>query len=314
MISAEEGNTKETIMPAYQREGFTLYKEDNLKVMRTIPDNSVDMVFADPPYMISKADWDVSQGFEADTAFHERWITECKRILKPEGTIWITGTHHSIHQCGFLLQKNEFKILNDISWYKPHKKREVFSRVFVPAHETILWAKKDKDARHYFNQQAMKGEYFPNDFLNKSDEQVHTVWSIMPRTYSEKLQGCHPTQKPVALLRRIVLASTKPGDTIFDPFNGGGTTGIAVASIGKRKYIGCDLGKEYIDLTVRRYEALLLHKPNKPIYKDLNHEKPKIIATMERWNALQQIRHREIKKEIKLYLHLRSHLLSLKQR
>lgn len=281
MISAEEGNNaNNTIKPAYQRDGFTLYNEDNLKVMRTIPDNSVDMVFADPPYMISKADWDVSQGFEADTAFHERWITECKRILKPEGTIWITGTHHSIHQCGFLLQKNEFKILNDISWYKPHKKREVFSRVFVPAHETILWAKKDKNARHYFNQQAMRGEYFPNDFLNKSDEQVHTVWSIMPRTFPEKLQGCHPTQKPVALLRRIVLASTKPGYTIFDPFNGGGTTGIAVAQIGNRNYIGCDLGKEYIDLTVRRYREVQRCKRSQELHYVRNKNISKTIENL----------------------------------
>lgn len=247
---------KKIITPAYSKENFTLYNEDNLKVMGTFPDNSVDMIFADPPYMISKAEWDVSHGFEADLAFHERWITECRRILKPEGTIWITGTHHSIHQCGYLLQKKEFNILNDIAWYKPHKKKEFSHSAFVHAHETILWAKKDKDARHYFNQQAMSSMYFPGDFLQKKDERMHTVWSIFPRTLAEKQQGCHPTQKPVALLRRIVLASTKPGDVIFDPFNGGGTTGIAVASIGKRKYIGCDLSKEYIDLTVRRYEEL----------------------------------------------------------
>lgn len=102
----------------------------------------------------------------------------------------------------------------------------------------------------------MSGEYFQSDRFRLKDERMHTVWSIMPRTDAEMREGSHPTQKPVALLRRIVLASTRPGDTIFDPFNGGGTTGIAVASIGKRKYIGCDQSKEYIDLTVRRFEAI----------------------------------------------------------
>jgi site-specific DNA-methyltransferase (adenine-specific) len=255
MISTEHNNRRE-IKPAYEREGFTLYNEDNIKVMNTIPDSSVDMIFADPPYFIAKGDWDISKGFENDLAFQERWIAECRRVLKPEGTIWITGTHHSIHQCGYLLQKLDYKILNDIAWHKPHKKRDMFSRVFLPAHETILWARKDRNATHYFNHYAMNGEWFQNDVLRNPGERMQTVWSIMPRTDAERKEGTHPTQKPVALLRRIVLASTKPGATILDPFNGGGTTGIAVASLGKRKYIGCDLNREYIDLTVRRYEEL----------------------------------------------------------
>jgi site-specific DNA-methyltransferase (adenine-specific) len=280
------------IQPIYAKEGFTLYNEDNLKVMQSMPANSVDMVFADPPYMISKADWDISRGFEGDMTFHDHWITECRRILKPEGTIWITGTHHSIYQCGYLLQKNEFKMLNDITWHKPHKKRDMFTRVFVPAHETVLWARKDKDARHYFNHYAMNGQYF-QDILRKKDERMHTVWTIMPRLDNEMMQGSHPTQKPVALLRRIVLASTRPGDTIFDPFNGGGTTGIAVASLGKRKYIGCDLSKEYIDLTIRRYEALKLDAPAKSIAKPLV-EKTEAKLIQNRLKELQQVRDKEI--------------------
>ncbi|MCZ2129695.1 MAG: site-specific DNA-methyltransferase [Bacteroidia bacterium] len=243
--------------------------------MSRFPDNYLDMIFADPPYMLSndgftcqngrmvsvnKGKWDKSNGFNDDLEFHETWIKECKRVLKPEGTIWISGTYHSIYQCGFLLQKLGFHLLNDITWFKPNASPNLSCRFFTASHETVLWARKDKKAKHYFNYEAMKNGRFPEDNIKKPDLQMRSVWSIPTPAPSEKLFGKHPTQKPLALLKRIVKASTKSGDIIFDPFNGGGTTGIASAIIGERKYIGCDLNKEYIDLTIKRYETLKANK------------------------------------------------------
>jgi site-specific DNA-methyltransferase (adenine-specific) len=143
-----------------------------------------------------------------------------------------------------------------ISWFKPNAAPNLSCRFFTASHETVLWARKDKKAKHHFNYEAMKNGNFPEDNIKKPDLQMRSVWSIPTPSPSEKLFGKHPTQKPLALLKRIVLASTKPNDIIFDPFNGGGTTGIASTLIGQRKYIGCDLNQEYLDLTIKRYEAI----------------------------------------------------------
>lgn len=260
------------IQPYFQRERFCLYHHDCLEVMRRIPDNSIDMVFSDPPYNLSnggitchsgrmvcvdKGSWDKSKGFANDVEFHERWITECRRILKPEGTIWISGTLHSIYQCGYLLQKLGFHILNDIIWLKPNAAPNLACTTFAHSHETLLWARKDKKARHTFNYRLMKEGYFPEDKLKVPNKQMRSVWSIPTPTPSEKAFGKHPTQKPLALLQRIILASTKPNDIILDPFNGSGTTGVACEHIGDRYYIGIEAEKEYIDITIKRYEGLL---------------------------------------------------------
>lgn len=265
---------QQSIKPVFKTNDFALYNEDSLEVMNRFPDNYVDMIFADPPYMLSndgfscqngrmvsvnKGKWDKSNGFEEDLKFHDTWIRECKRILKPEGTIWISGTYHSIYQCGFLLQKNNFHLLNDITWFKPNASPNLSCRFFTASHETLLWARKDKKAKHYFNYEAMKKGDFPEDKIKKPELQMRSVWSIPTPSPSEKEFGKHPTQKPLALLKRIVLSSTKPGDIIFDPFNGGGTTGIAAMQIGKRKYIGCEIDRNFIDLTVKRYEALKMN-------------------------------------------------------
>lgn len=270
-----QNGVQRSIKPIYKTDDFALYNDDSLEVMSRFPDNYLDMIFADPPYMLSndgftcqngrmvsvnKGKWDKSNGFNDDLEFHETWIKECKRVLKPEGTIWISGTYHSIYQCGFLLQKLGFHLLNDITWFKPNASPNLSCRFFTASHETVLWARKDKKAKHYFNYEAMKNGRFPEDNIKKPDLQMRSVWSIPTPAPSEKLFGKHPTQKPLALLKRIVKASTKSGDIIFDPFNGGGTTGIASAIIGERKYIGCDLNKEYIDLTIKRYETLKANK------------------------------------------------------
>jgi site-specific DNA-methyltransferase (adenine-specific) len=254
----------------YKTDNVALYNDDCLEVMAKFPDNYVDMIFADPPYMLSndgftcqngrmvsvnKGKWDKSKGFDEDIKFHETWISECKRVLKPEGTIWISGTYHSIHQCGFLLQKLDYHLLNEIAWFKPNAAPNLSCRFFTASHETLLWARKDKKAKHSFNYEAMKNGNFPEDPMKKPHLQMRSVWSIPTPAPSEKEFGKHPTQKPLALLQRIIQASTKDGDIIFDPFNGGGTTCIASATIGNRKYIGCDINREYVELTIKKHLA-----------------------------------------------------------
>lgn len=266
-----DGAEGKVIEPAFQEADFSLYHADCLEVMKRIPENSIDMIFADPPYNLSnggitchsgkmvcvdKGSWDKSKGFTADVAFHERWISECRRILKPEGTIWISGTLHSIYQCGYLLQKLDFHILNDIIWFKPNAAPNLACTTFAHSHETLLWARKEKKARHTFQYKLMKEGSFPEDKLKIPGKQMRSVWFIPTPTPNEKTFGKHPTQKPLALLRRIILASTKPHDIVLDPFNGSGTTGIACKQIGKRYYIGIDTEREYIDITIKRYKEV----------------------------------------------------------
>jgi site-specific DNA-methyltransferase (adenine-specific) len=270
-ISKYEAEEKESFHPAFKTDDFCLYNADCLAVMSRFPDNYVDMIFADPPYMLSnngftchagrmvsvnKGKWDKSKGFEEDLKFHETWISECKRILKPEGTIWISGTLHSIFQTGYLLQKLDFHILNDISWFKPNAAPNLSCTVFAHSHETLLWARKDKKARHTFNYKAMKEGSFPEDRIKNPDKQMRSVWSIPTPSTEEKVFGKHTTQKPIKLLKRIITASTKDNDIILDPFNGGGTTGIACQLIRNRKYVGIEIEKKYIDLTLKRYNQL----------------------------------------------------------
>jgi site-specific DNA-methyltransferase (adenine-specific) len=267
---------KHIVKPVFKTDDIALYNEDCLEVMSRFPNNYVDMIFADPPYMLSndgitcqagkmvsvnKGNWDKSNGFEKDLLFHQKWISECKRILKPEGTIWISGTNHSIYQCGYLLQKLNFHILNDIAWYKPNAAPNLACTTFAHSHETILWAKKDKKARHVFNYEKMKTGTFLEDKIKAPNKQMRSVWSIPTPPLSEKEFGKHPTQKPLALLKRIILASTKEGNIILDPFNGSGTTGIASNIIGNRKYIGIDINEDYIKLTIKRLN-LLTNKTN----------------------------------------------------
>jgi len=268
---AENRGTK-SIKPVYKTHDTALYNDDCMEVMARFPDNYVDMIFADPPYNLSnggvtchagkmvsvnKGKWDKSNGFQSDVEFHEKWISECKRILKAEGTIWISGTNHSIYQCGFLLQKLGFHILNDISWFKPNAAPNLACTTFAHSHETLLWAKKDKKAKHIFNYDKMKNGLFPEDKMKSPDKQMRTVWSIPTPAQSEKEFGKHPTQKPLALLKRIVLSSTNNGCLILDPFNGGGTTALAAKIIGNRKYIGIDIDKDFIQLTENRLNRLI---------------------------------------------------------
>lgn len=257
--------------PYFKEDGFELYHGDSLKLLKKFPDGSVDMVFADPPYFLSnggisvksgkmvivdKGEWDKSNGFDNDAAFFDAWIGEIKRILKPSGTIWISGTYHSIYLCGYILGKHDYKILNDIAWYKPNAAPNLSRRYFTASHETILWAKPDKKARHTFNYDLTRDGDWPEDKMKVPNKQMRSVWSINSVPPSEKKHGKHPTQKPLKLLERIVLSSTNPGDVILDPFTGSSTTGLASRKHG-RKFIGIDIEKEYLDLSIKRFQDII---------------------------------------------------------
>jgi site-specific DNA-methyltransferase (adenine-specific) len=255
------------IKPYYSSDNSVIFNRDCLEILSRISENSIDMIFADPPYMLSnngftcqngrmvnvnKGKWDKSKGFEEDTKFHDTWIASCRRALKPEGTIWISGTYHSIYQCGYILQKNDFHILNDIAWFKPNAAPNLSCRFFTASHETIIWARKDKKAKHTFNYDMMKNGLFPEDKMKKENTQMRSVWSIPTPKNREKEFGKHPTQKPMDLLLRIIKASTNSGDIILDPFNGSGTTGVASLLAGGRYYIGSEIDVDYCQLTAQR--------------------------------------------------------------
>ena len=249
-----------------------LYLGDCLEILDKLPEDSIDMIFADPPYNLSndgftcqngkmvsvnKGKWDKSKGVEEDFEFHRIWVAKCRRVLKPSGTIWISGTYHSIYACGFALQIEKFHLLNDIAWFKPNASPNLSCRFFTASHETILWARKDKKAKHIFNYEAMKDGRFTGDFIKKDNKQMRSVWAIGTPKAEEKIFGKHPTQKPLALLDRIVIASTNQGDLILDPFMGGGTTGVCALKHG-RNFVGIEREEEFFDLARKRVEKALL--------------------------------------------------------
>ena len=278
---APEENKKDTKITEtyYDKPGFKLFRGDCLDILASVPENSVDMVFADPPYLLSsggftvhagrrvsvnKGEWDKSGGLKKDFKFHLDWIKAARRVLKPGGTIWISGTYHSIYQCGFALQAAGFHILNDISWFKPNASPNLSCRFFTASHETLIWARKDKKAKHTFNYDLMKNGNWPADFIKKSGSQMRSVWAVGTPKVIEKRFGKHPTQKPEDLLKRIVLASTNKGDLVVDPFTGSSTTGIAAYLLG-RNFIGIDTDKNYLDLSIKRFDELDRNLKNKLI-------------------------------------------------
>ena len=242
---------------------FSLINGDTFKVLKKIEDKTFDIIFADPPYFLSnngitcsggkmisvnKGDWDKSLTLKEKHTFNKRWIKECYRILKDTGTIWISGTLHNIYSIGMALEESGFKILNNITWQKTNPPPNLACKTFTHSTETILWARKDlKNVKYTFNYDAMK--------QMNANKQMKDVWTTSLTKPSEKKQGKHPTQKPLEILDKIILASTKENDLILDPFCGSSTTGISAVKLA-RKYIGIDNEKEYLDLSIRRYEEL----------------------------------------------------------
>ncbi len=232
-----------------------------LIVQNTTAQNTIgcaDMIFADPPYFLSnggiscksgkqvsvdKGSWDKSLGAEQNHEFNLEWLSLCQQLLKPNGTIWVSGTSHVIFSIGYAMQQLGFKLLNDIIWEKPNPPPNLACRNFTHATETVLWAAKNAKSKHYFNYSLMK-KY-------NADKQMKSVWRFTAPKPSEKIFGKHPTQKPLELLRRCIEASTNEGDLIFDPFMGSGTTGVAAIEL-QRKFHGTELEIEFINLAKLR--------------------------------------------------------------
>lgn len=245
----------------YSAKNVRIYKGDVIATLKEFPEQCIDLIFADPPYNLSnggftchagkrvsvnKGKWDKSKGIEEDFQFHYDWIEACRRVLKPNGSLWISGTYHSIYVCGFALQKQGWHLINDICWFKPNAAPNLACRMFTASHETLLWVRKDKKAKHYFDYDLVKNRDWNDDFIKKPNKQMRSVWAITTPKNSEKKYGKHPTQKPEALLERIVLACSQESDIILDPFCGSATTGVA-ALRSNRKFVGIDAEQEYLD-------------------------------------------------------------------
>ncbi len=236
----------------------TLLHGDSLELLAAMPEESFDLIFADPPYFLSnggstcksgrrakvnKGDWDKSRGVEDNHAFNRKWLEACQRLLTPNGTIWVSGTSHVIYSVGFAMQQLGFKMLNEIIWQKPNPPPNLSCRYFTHSTETVLWASKGRKSKHHFEYARMRE-------IN-GGKQMKSVWTMTAPKKSEKSHGKHPTQKPIALLERILEAACPPEGSVLDPFNGSGTTGVAAARAGF-SYVGIDQQEDYLDLTRNR--------------------------------------------------------------
>src|SRR5690554_4378589 len=253
-------------LPASQPEWLnTIIKGDCVAALNRLPEKSVDVVFADPPYNLQLEgelrrpdqsrvdavddDWDRFDSFAAYDAFTRAWLLAVRRVLKPNGTIWVIGSYHNIFRVGAIMQDLGFWVLNDVVWRKSNPMPNFRGRRFQNAHETMIWASRDREAKGYvFNYEAMKAA---ND-----DVQMRSDWLFPICTGKERLKNAngdklHPTQKPEALLARVMLSSTKPGDVVLDPFFGSGTTGAVAKRLGPH-FVGVEREQAYIDAALDR--------------------------------------------------------------
>ncbi len=230
---------------------------DCVAAMRTLPDASVDLVFADPPYNLQLGgdlnrpdgshvdavtdEWDRFDSFAAYDAFSKAWLAECRRVLKPDGALWVIGSYHNIYRLGATLQDLGFWILNDIVWRKTNPMPNFRGTRFTNAHETLIWASQGEKARYHFNYRAMKTL---NDELQMRSDWTFPICAGGERLKDEQGHKAHPTQKPEALLYRVLLATTEKGDVVLDPFFGTGTTGAIAKRLG-REWIGCEREEAY---------------------------------------------------------------------
>jgi modification methylase len=237
---------------------------DCIELMRMLPAGSVDCIFADPPYNLQlrgelrrpddslvdglDEDWDRFADPAGYDAFTRAWLTECRRLLRKDGTIWVIGTYHNVFRLGACLQDLGFWLLNDVIWRKANPMPNFRGRRFTNAHETLIWAARGRDSRYRFNYQAMKA-------LN-DDTQMRSDWLIPLCTGAERLRNAHglklhPTQKPEALLHRVLLSCTNPGDIVLDPFLGSGTTAVVATRLG-RHFIGIERHPAYVEAAWKR--------------------------------------------------------------
>ena len=243
---------------------FNLLKGDAMKLLPQF-EHKFDMVFADPPYFLSnnglsiqngqivsvnKGEWDKSEGFDFVNDFNRQWLSKIRDKMKDDATIWISGTIHNIFSIGQILTELDFKILNIITWEKNNPPPNFSCRFFTHSTEQIIWARKKEKVPHYFNYELMKR-------LN-GNKQMKDVWKLPAIAPWEKSCGKHPTQKPLSVLTRLILASTKPNAWILDPFTGSSTTGIA-ANLANRKFLGIDQEEEF--LTISKNRKLEIENP-----------------------------------------------------
>ncbi len=263
---------------AERGDGWALVRGDCLEALERLAPGSVDLVFADPPYHLSnggttcrggrrasvdKGAWDVSRGVDGDHAFQRRWLEACRRVLKPSGTLWVSGTQHVIFSVGFALQELGYHLLNTVTWYKPNAAPNLACRFFTHSTEILLWASplRQRPLAHRFNYREMKarnGGKQMRDLWEIAERPApggaQVVWSVPTPGPREKLLGRHPTQKPLALLERVLAASASPGDLVLDPFCGSGTTGLAALAAGCR-FLGIERDAAYVDLAALRIRA-----------------------------------------------------------
>lgn len=262
---------------------YKLYRGDSLELLPLLPPRSVDLIFADPPYFLSnggftcksgrrakvdKGDWDASAGVSADHQFTTDWLAACQRVLKPSGTIWVSGTQHVIFSVGFAMQSLGYKLLNTVTWYKPNASPNLSCRYFTHSTELLIWAAPHpvRPLPHTFAYRAMKeangGKQMRDVWAlprpseeELADDGEGRIWTIPTPGKTERSAGRHPTQKPLALLRRVVEASCPEGGLVLDPFNGSGTTGAAAVELGRR-YIGMDREEVYLERTQARLDQV----------------------------------------------------------
>jgi len=244
---------------------------DCLVELKNMPDESVDLIFADPPYGLAKKKglgwkyskhitleetWDI---FSKDEffEFNIKWITECMRVLRHGGSFWVCGSFHNIYQLGFILQHLDFKINNSVVWFKPNAQPNITCRMFTESCEHLIWAVKNHSKTKWvFNYQDTKNDI--EDQLNPKGKQTRNVWSIPLTSKKEKWAGEHPTQKPIELLRRLILASSKEKDLILDPFVGSGTTSVVAKTL-NRNSIGIDKENKYLEIAKKRLSQTVLN-------------------------------------------------------
>ena len=254
----------------FQSNNFVIYNGNSFKLVKQIDEKIIDMIFADPPYFLSsggiscysgkqisvnKGDWDTALSISDKIKYNRKWIKECRRVLKDNGTIWISGTFHNIYSIGVALELEGFSIINNITWQKPNPAPNLACRCFTNSTETILWARKQlttkKKGKHTFNYGLMKEQ--------NGGKQMKDVWLINLPKNNEKRYGHHVAQKPEALLERIILASTNENDLILDPFLGSGTTGVVALKL-NRKFIGIEKEVNFLEIAKRRIDDVLNFK------------------------------------------------------
>ena len=254
---------------------YRVVQGNALDFLPRLAPQSIDLIFADPPYFLSndgttchsgrrvsvnKGHWDTSRGVHADHEFNQRWLTECQRVLKPSGTLWVSGTQHVIFSLGFAMQQLGYHFLNTITWYKPNASPNLACRTFTHSTEILIWAAPERGPRllhtfHYHEMRSAAGGKQMRDLWPIPDgEGCHLVWNIPTPPKREKSEGQHPTQKPLELLDRIVVSASSPGDVVLDPFAGSATTGVAALRRGRR-FLGFEISDEYVALATRRLDS-----------------------------------------------------------